>query len=111
LAKYDNKLPKIEYRNLVNHLKKIEKLLDLPPFLHRSHSARHSAGMLLLNKGLAIQDVQAFMGHKNLATTQSTYVIAEAEKIANAMLKLEKTGEKSPANVDLQGSKQPNVNL
>jgi integrase len=90
LAKYEKKLPKIKYRTLINHLKKIEKTLDLPSFLHRTHSGRHSAGMLLLNDGLAIQDVQAFMGHKNLATTQSTYVIAETEKIAEAMRRVKK---------------------
>jgi hypothetical protein len=30
------------------------------------------------------------MGHKNLATTQSTYAIAETEKIAEAMQKIKK---------------------
>jgi integrase len=90
LANYANKLPKIKYRSLSNYLKTIAKLLDLPAFLSRTHSGRHSAGMLLLNDGLDIQDVQAFMGHKNLATTQSTYAIAETEKIAEAMRKIKK---------------------
>jgi integrase len=90
LAKYDNKLPAIKYRSLLNYLKTIAKLLDLPAFLSHTHSGRHSSGMLLLNDGLDIQDVQAFMGHKNLATTQSTYAIAETEKIAEAMRKIKK---------------------
>lgn len=89
LAKYANILPKIEYQALQYRLGKISKLLDIP-YLSHTHSARHSAGMLLLNAGLAIQDVQAFMGHKNLATTQSTYAIAETEKIAEAMQKIKK---------------------
>lgn len=90
LAKYDNKFPKIAYHNLTNNLKVIAKYLDLPAFLSHTHSGRHSAGMLLLNNGLDIQDVQAFMGHKNLSTTQSTYAIAETEKIAEAMFRIQK---------------------
>ncbi len=90
LAKHNNKLPKILHTSLQRYLKAIAKLLDLPAFLSHTHSGRHSAGMLLLNEGLDIQDVQAFMGHKNLATTQSTYAIAETEKIAEAMRKIKK---------------------
>ncbi len=90
LTKYNNKLPKLAYDNLKNHLKKIANLVNLPSFLSRTHSGRHSAGMLLLNEGLAIQDVQAFMGHKNLSTTQSTYAIAETEKVAEAMRRIQK---------------------
>jgi integrase len=90
LAKYDNKLPKIEYSSFLKRLKKVAKIIGLPSFIGRSHSARHSSGMLLLNEGLSIQNIQPFMGHASIKTTESIYVIAETEKVAEAMRRVKK---------------------
>ncbi len=90
LATYNNQLPKLTYHVLRDRLKTITALLKLPLDLGRTHSARHSAGMFLLEEGASTHIVQCVLGHASLTTTETTYAVAGAEQIAEAMMKVKK---------------------
>ena len=53
------------------HYKKIQKELNLPDI--RLHDLRHTAGSILINNGVTIKQVQAFLGHEKASTTLDIY--------------------------------------
>ena len=52
-------------------LKKILIANDLPPI--RFHDLRHTAGSLLLSKGLSVKQIQEYLGHERVSTTLDIY--------------------------------------
>lgn len=56
----------------------------------RFHDLRHSTASIMFNKGLAMKDIQCWLGHSNMQTTSDIYThLTEAHrtKIAEAMAK------------------------
>ena len=54
-----------------NHFKAILKKQGLP--IIRFHELRHTAGSLLLEKGLSAKQIQEYLGHENISTTLDIY--------------------------------------
>jgi len=67
---WDNGIPfKPDY--ISKHFALILKKHNLPPI--RYHDLRHTAGSILLNKGLSAKQIQEYLGHENISTTLDIY--------------------------------------
>lgn len=69
LAKYNNKLPKINNSDYNHCLKALGAAVGIEKPLH-SHLARHSFATRMLAKGAALQNVSKMLGHSNVLQTQ-----------------------------------------
>ena len=57
-----------------NHLKKI-----------RFHDLRHSCATMLRHLGVRMEDIQQYLGHSNIVTTQKIYAHFEQEQNARSL--------------------------
>ncbi len=55
----------------------------------RPYNLRHSVGITLSEEGVDLSDVQAFMGHKQMATTRRHYVPVRESRMQRASERLE----------------------
>jgi len=69
LQKYNFSLPVLSNQKMNSYLKEIGDLCNVKKTL-TTHVARHTAATLLLNNGIQLSTVSAFLGHANLKITQ-----------------------------------------
>lgn len=75
-------------RSVQLHIKKLFEVtgLNSSANLYSIHSLRHSSATHLLDSGASIRDVQAFLGHQKLSTTQR-YTKVVGSQLRSALLK------------------------
>ncbi len=78
---------------LYQHIKKICKALNLPPIT--VHGLRHMSATILLEQGVSLARISAFLGHKSIHTTFNYYceVMDEKNNILNFMNEIYAVGE------------------
>jgi type 1 fimbriae regulatory protein FimB/type 1 fimbriae regulatory protein FimE len=47
----------------------VGRLTDIPQDLHHPHSLRHACGYKLINAGMDVRTLQAYLGHVNIQHT------------------------------------------
>lgn len=88
LARYGYKLPIMSYNAYYKHIKNIAKLAGLPSWVS-AHTPRHSAAMQLLNKGVRMEVVAAFLGN-DVACTIQFYAKMQRKKILQELTAAER---------------------
>jgi len=83
-------------KGIYNVVKKYGKLVGMPDL--RPHDLRHSFAERLIEAGASIRTVQELLGHESLDTTQ-VYIGVTANHLREAVLLLEKHGEKPKASI------------
>ena len=66
-----------------NIVKQYLSKIELTGSKYTAHSLRHTVAVTLLNKGIAMYDVQLFLGHKSQAMTQIYLRYVEEQKRLN----------------------------
>ena len=66
----------VKFRNTV------ERIGDLPKI--RFHDLRHSCASLLRNEGIPMEDIQKWLGHSQITTTESIYAHFDSKKHINS---------------------------
>lgn len=84
LKKYDYKLPHYSNQQYNHRLKDVAKEAGIDKPL-TSHFARHSFGMLLLNKGIRIEVVAKAMGHSTIRETERVYASVLKKTVVKEM--------------------------
>jgi len=67
----DGRLVDVDYPSA--HFKRLIKKIGLPTI--RFHDLRHSAGTYLLYLGFSVAEIQEWLGHSDIKTTQNIYTL------------------------------------
>ena len=62
---------KVSVQTLCEHNKKINEYLWLKDKKFSAHTMRHSAATYMMDKGVNIREIQEFLGHSDISTTQT----------------------------------------
>ena len=88
LAKYGYRLPKLPNQKYNTKLKLIADAAGIDKAL-TSHMGRRTCGVVLLNKGVAIEVVSRVLGHSSILMTQKAYARILDETVVEAFKKLD----------------------
>lgn len=72
LIAYPKGLPVTTNANINVHLKEIAAVVELPQNL-TCHVSRKTFGMLMLNRGVSIENVSRMLGHSSISITEASY--------------------------------------
>ena len=78
----------LSFNTIQNHYKKLLKQCGLPDV--RFHDLRHSVATYLLEIGIPIEEVSAWLGHSSIATTAKVYAHVNIGIRMNAARTLDK---------------------
>jgi len=84
LEKYDYRLPKYSNQQFNARLKTLAKEAGINKPL-TTHWSRHTAGMMLLNKGVRIETVAKILGHSSIRITEQVYASILRKTVVDEM--------------------------